>query len=585
MATKIGYNPELANTGIDWVTVGTDVANTLKLQEETREANRVAAKEALQKEIKDLAATELGKDAQANQWIMNGVDAITSTALIDQKLWQNGVLSTKDYTRNRANRKNGTELVLQAFNTYNKDYNTILEGVKKGELSSKTLDMRAQLDSLFDFGKTGIYINPNDGEVNVAKKDLVDGVYRMSDNPDEFLNASELMQAATAKFETFKAKEEAAVLAESVAQTVLRTIGGTDIQQAYLALETADQTAQDKLKKAREEQVKSILTNEKAGSFLADYLKEGYSFTRSKEEADADPKKILINQDGSTNFDDSKHGKEQYEYAVKKFDNLLETYLPKKKQLKTETEGDKGRKTTGKESGQIVTSLAIMQSGKTLDERKLSASDIAGRDNTIIKIVETPDEILVTRQAATKGAQPVTTPYPRGEATLNFVKGAASGLTGVQDLNTAIKNSSLTEGMVAAPITGTTVLFERTTPPKPPSGLERFDAQLNTDFNPNILSTVEYNDDDLTAALSTVATKYGVTISDAGIEKLTFSIGSGTNLKEQEVDLADVEGVTDAEKKANVLLILKGFVRSNKDATERFLSLESETTGIDYSKK
>lgn len=572
MATKIGYNPQLANTGIDWVTVGTDVANTLKLQEEAREKTRVEAKAALQKEIKDLAATELGKDAQANQWIMNGVDAITSTALIDQKLWQSGALSTKDYTRNRANRKNGTELVLQAFNTFNKDYDAVMEGINSGELSSKTLDLRAQVESLFDFGKTGIYINPNDGEVNVAKKDLVDGVYRMSDNPDEFLNASELMQAATAKFQRFKAKEEAAALAESVAQNVLRTVGGTSIQEAYLALD-GDEATQKKLNDARLDQVKSILTNEKAGSFLADYLKEGYSFTRNKDEADADPKKILINQDGSTNFEDSKHGKEQYDYAVKKFDELLETYLPKKKQFKTETEGDIGRKTTGKSSGQIVTSLAIMQSGKTLEERVLSASDIAGRDNTIIKIVETPDEILVTRQAATKGAQPITTPYPRGVQTIGFVQGAASGLTGVEDLNTAIRNSSLTEGMVAAPITETAVLFERTTPPKPPSGLVRFDAQLNADFNPNVITDEDFTDDaTVMGKLAPIATKYGVTIENPtrlSGDSLIFKIGSGNNEITQEVDFSETG-------KEGLLEALKGFIKSNKDATERFLALESD---------
>jgi len=480
MATKIGYRPELAATGIDWFTVGADVAKTLKEQEEAREKTRVEAKNALQKEIKDLAATELGKDAQANQWIMNGVDAITSTALIDQRLWQNGVLSTKDYMRNRANRKNGTELVLQAFNTYKKDYDSVMEGITNGDLSSKTLDLRAQLESLFDFGKTGVYINPKDGEVNVAKKNLVDGVYQMSDNPDEFLNASELMQAATSKYARFKAKEEAASLAESVAQTVLRTVGGTDIKQAYLALEGASSETQKKLNQARLEQVKSILTNEKAGSFLADYLKEGYSFTRSKDEADADPKKILVNQDGSTNFEDSKHGKEQYENAVQKFDELLETYLPKERKAKLVTEQEKAVARTGKAAGQVVTSLANMQAGKTSEERKLAASDIAGRDNTIIKIVETPTEILVTRQAATAGAQPITTPYQRGDATLGFVKGAASGLTGIEDLNTAIRNSGLTEGMRAFPITETAVLFERTVPPKAESPFVALDQKLQS---------------------------------------------------------------------------------------------------------
>jgi hypothetical protein len=493
MATKIGFDASLANTGVDWVTVGNDVVKTLKQQETNRENTRVQAKQALQEEIKNLAATELGKDAEANQWIMNGVDSITGTGLIDQRLWESGVLSTKDYLRNRANRKNGTELVLQAFNTYTDDYEAIMEGIKSTELSSKTLDLRAQLDSLFDFGKTGIYINPQDGEVNVAKKELVDGVYRMSDNPSEFLNASEMLQAATSKYNRFKALEEAEVLAKSVAQTVLRTVGGTDIKEAYRAVEGLSSEEQTKLKEARLGQVKSILNNEKAGSFLADYLKEGYSFVRTIEEANADEKKILVNQDGSTNFEDSKHGEAQLSYAVQEFDKLLETYLPKTRKEKIVSEKDKSKKADSTKEGNKVSDLAKMQSG-TKQERIVSASDAAGRDDSVTQIIETVDDIYFVRTDA-KG-NVTTTPYPRPESTINWVKGAASGVTDIEDLTKALKFSGIEEGMTRADITedgalkeitlpdGTTVLgnvlFKRTAPAKKESPFVKLDKKLET---------------------------------------------------------------------------------------------------------
>ena len=585
MATKIGFDAKLAGTGVDWLRVGKDVASTLKSQEETREANRKAGAQAVADEIKALSATEMGKDAQANQWMADGINAISETALIDKRLWEKGALNTKDFMRNKTNRANGTDIVLQAYKKYNEDYGAIMEGVQSGELADKTLQARAQIERLFDFGKTGMYINPLDGEVNVAEKELgEDGVYRMSKNPDKLLNASRLLQGATAKYYRFKADEEAAALAKGVATTILRTVGGTNIEQAYLAIDGLPPAEQKKLNSARKKQVQAMLTDDKAGSFLNDYLvEEGYSFTNDIEEAKKNDKLILMNQDGSNNFsENSPHGKAQMEYAVQEFDKLLEVYLPKKQKFKTDTEGDIGRKTTGKASGRIVTSLATMQAGKTLEERVLSASDIAGRDDTIIKIVETPDEILVTRQSSTKGAQPVTTPYPRGEATLSFVKGAASGLTGVEDINTALKNSSLTEGMVAAPITKTAVLFERTTPPKPPSGLVRFDAQLANAFNPNVITDEDFTDDaTVLGKLAPIATKYGVTIENPTRvtgDSLIFKIGTGNNEVTQEIDFSETgrEGLLEA---------LKGFIKANKDASERFLALESGTTGIDYSNK
>ena len=191
MATKIGFDAKLAGTGVDWATVGKDVSETLIQQEQQREKNRVAMDKAVADEIKTLAGTELGKDAQANQWIMNGVGAITGSSLMDSRLLKNGLLSSRDFSRNLANRTQGTELVLQAYNTYNKDYDEIMEKINSGDLSEKTLQARAQVESMFDFANTDIFINPTDSEVNVSKKVLKDGVMVMSDNPDDFMNAKE----------------------------------------------------------------------------------------------------------------------------------------------------------------------------------------------------------------------------------------------------------------------------------------------------------------------------------------------------------------------------------------------------------
>ena len=387
MATKIGFDAKLAGTGVDWLSVGKDVASTLKAQEETREANRKAGAQAVADEIKALSATEMGKDAQANQWMADGINAISETALIDKRLWEKGALSTKDFMRNKTNRANGTNIVLQAYKKYNEDYGAIMEGVQSGELAGKTLQARAQIERLFDFGKTGMYINPLDSEVNVAEKELgEDGVYRMSKNPDKLLNASRLLQGATAKYYRFKADEEAAALAKGVATTILRTVGGTNIEQAYLAIDGLPPAEQKKLNSARKKQVQAMLTDDKAGSFLNDYLvEEGYSFTNDIEEAKKNDKLILMNQDGSNNFsENSPHGKAQMEYAVQEFDKLLEVYLPKKKQapiIKPKSTYDQKSEEQTKIDRQGVEAWAGMYYG-TPEEQKGFADRLLGSPNS-----------------------------------------------------------------------------------------------------------------------------------------------------------------------------------------------------------
>ena len=399
MATKIGFDAKLAGTGVDWLSVGKDVASTLKAQEETREANRKAGAQAVADEIKALSATEMGKDAQANQWMADGIDAITEISLIDKRLWEKGALSTKDFMRNKTNRANGTNIVLQAYKKYNEDYGAIMEGVQSGELADKTLQARAQIERLFDFGKTGMYINPLDGEVNVAEKELgEDGVYRMSKNPDKLLNASRLLQGATAKYYRFKADEEAAALAKGVATTILRTVGGTNIEQAYFAIDGLPPAEQKKLNSARIKQVQAILTDDKAGSFLNDYLvEEGYSFTNDIEEAKKNDKLILMNQDGSNNFsENSPHGKAQMEYAVQEFDKLLEVYLPKKKEapLAPKPSALTATERTAQKEGEIGYGLALdLTSGGAAAGESLQK--IKANNNSIGNVYETDTSYVI----------------------------------------------------------------------------------------------------------------------------------------------------------------------------------------------
>ena len=333
MATKIGFKakPLIDSGGVDWLSVTKDVVKTLTEQEEAREATRVKGQADYAADVKQMVETPLGKDAEANEWLTNGITSITGSAGMDNRLWRSGALSTKDYMRNRANRTQGTDLVLSAYKTYNKNYDAVMEGIDDKSLAGeKMLFLKAQAESMFDFGKTGLYINPLNSEINVAKKQLVDGAYVMSDNPNEFLNASELMQAASAMHKGFDANTAAATLAESVGQRLIRDGFGNTIESAYMAVTGADNDTKSKIKQARLDQVRGILNNEDAGAYLTDTLNEGFSFTKDADEAATKnkvmSKMILLNQDGSTTL-----SKEQMDYAVDKFDTLLEVYLPKEK--------------------------------------------------------------------------------------------------------------------------------------------------------------------------------------------------------------------------------------------------------------
>ena len=98
MATKIGFKaqPLIDSGGVDWLSVSKDVVKTLTLQEEAREATRVKEQENYAADMKKMVETPLGKDAEANEWLTNGVASISGSAGMDNRLWRSGALSTKD---------------------------------------------------------------------------------------------------------------------------------------------------------------------------------------------------------------------------------------------------------------------------------------------------------------------------------------------------------------------------------------------------------------------------------------------------------------------------------------------------------
>ena len=610
MATKIGFDAKLAGTGVDWATVGKDVSETLIQQEQQREKNRVAMDKAVADEIKTLAGTELGKDAQANQWIMNGVGAITGSSLMDSRLLKNGLLSSRDFSRNLANRTQGTELVLQAYNTYNKDYDEIMEKINSGDLSEKTLQARAQVESMFDFANTDIFINPTDSEVNVSKKVLKDGVMVMSDNPDDFMNASELMQGATAQYARFQANDEAKALADAVGQRVLRDIGGNTVTEAYLKIDSLSVEERKKLDEARLLQIQAVLTDDKAGSFLVDTLnktlepgKGPYSFTKNKDEAARDEFKILMNQDGSNNFT-TDNGKKQMKLAVEKFDVMLEGFLPAKRTAplpEKVNQADKTRYNNNQKEGNKVSALANLQAGKTIEIREASAADIASRNENISQIIETQEDIFTITTG--KDGNSIVTSTPRPENTNLFVTGAAGRFTNVTDLEVARKYSGITEEMTRFDLEGLdtletitlpdgkvvqgNVLFKQTTEPKKKGGLQKFNEQIDSDFSnieiegEQLITDDDFEDDAIVIGkLTPLATKYGIRLVNptnySGSQSIQFLVGSGTNLVDQVIEFNDTTP-------KGLLESLKGFIKSSKDAEERYLSLDAEKTGIDTS--
>ena len=585
-----GYVKRDVENQVDWASITKEMVTTLEEEYSRREKKKEDIDKASREFGKILTDAEGSSHKALNEFWLDSSSSIQELRRMQDDLLKRGLLDYKSYVAQRQNLTDGSDELINLVKGFDSKWTAV-----KDDPNASAFDFWniGNIQGFGNFSDYKTWANPTDGKLSLGKMVLnpETGQKELSSDSTQYQQVSFLKNRMNQRAPKYDYEKAIKKVTDNVGRYVkAKSVGA--------AKTIEDVTKSEAYQKQINTWIDVMIENPfNAGSMLTDWLGYAENYTDDEKQSNefdlvdtgrVDEKDNPIMMKSykyvETEVDPIQKGsglrrpkikKEQEEQLREAIRNEIESRLDY-----IETAAPRDTPSVGERAGQTVTSLATMQAGKTLEERKLSASDIAGRDNNIIKIIETPDEILVTRQSSTKGAQPVTTPYPRGEATLSFVKGAASGLTGVEDINTALKNSSLTEGMVAAPITETAVLFERTTPPKPPSGLVRFDAQLANDFNPNILSEITYEDSSIMGKLTPIATKYGVRIINTSptSESLTFEIGEGNQMVDQTVELGETT-------KEGILNSLKGFIRANKDASERFLALESGTTGIDYSNK
>jgi hypothetical protein len=505
----------------------------------------------------------MGKDAQVNEFVMNAREQLTETSLMDKRLWENGILSTKDFLRNNNNRTTGTASLINSFKTYNADYDRIVKGVEDKTLSRITLNRKAQVEKLFDMRTHAFVVNPTTGEPNIVKRDANGAP---SSDPNDIVNSSVVDFLSTADVKYFNAQTTAKGIVDSLGQRLIRDGLGKTTKGAYLALDSAGEAAKAQLKSAREEAIDVALMGSNMASFLVD--SGDYDTTTNKDEADKNDKLILENPDGTFEYDEK-----QKTEAKLRFDRLLESMIPRSEEKEKISE----TKTTklGKVKAQ-TTILSKIQSG-TKEERIIGASNIAGlaKNKNIVRITEYKDRLEILR-ANDKG-ETFTETISVPTSTAEFVKGASTLLTDITNINEALRQSGITGESIIdrETITDGTVLFERKTPPKPPSALEKFDAQLDAEFKTGVLGTGDdaTSEENVEAKFAPLAAKYGVTIKvpyDFGeIIELSSGTGDSKNTEKFEIGKMSEQGIVD---------LIKGFIKNKKDLRERVLAVDSKGT-------
>jgi hypothetical protein len=174
--TYYGYAERSADSYTDWAEIGkyaTDMIDeTIKVRQEKKDALDKATRDAL----KQIADTPVGADASARQSAIEMADIVSKNLLIQEKLMKSGRLDPKDYLIYNQNALDSIDLAFNANKAYQENYQKIMDGVAKEEMSGLTILNAAKAEQYGDWNKNGYMMSPNGTlMVGVKTEEDIDG--------------------------------------------------------------------------------------------------------------------------------------------------------------------------------------------------------------------------------------------------------------------------------------------------------------------------------------------------------------------------------------------------------------------------
>jgi hypothetical protein len=287
-----------------------------------REQKKTAIDAASRKYGQVLANSPMGEHRTAREATLKFADDAANYMRMQDQLLKSGQMKLKDYTIARQNLLDGTENAFAAMKEFQNDYGELMERAKTNQSALLELRSMEQVQKFGNWTKSGFYINPTNGNVNVAmmtEKDINGKkVYTMDDNPGEFASVNYVRGLIKTRFNRYDPNAAAdgfvkamgtqieavqKAVANLSSQGLIQTV--TDIRNKKTIDPVTNQIIYN-IDMAENQAVQAALANDyDRASLLTDSKKTApngklYDFTNNAQEAAANPNLILKTYDPNT---------------------------------------------------------------------------------------------------------------------------------------------------------------------------------------------------------------------------------------------------------------------------------------------
>jgi len=320
MGTYYKYAERNADSQINWAEVGKDMSDMLKDEVKIREEKKAAIDAASREFGKVLSDPPQGEHTGASAFALKYSDNASQFLKMQDQLLKSGQMKVKDYTIARQNLTDGTDVAFNLTKNYQKFYGEKMERYRTDKSQDLEQWLMGQSEIYSNFNKHDLWINPTDGTVSLAAKELknVDGkdVYVMNKNPNTFATVSTINNWITGQYDKFNTNAAAdafvGALGDELKATTTQIASLSQTGQITTIADITSRTDIDpdtkkilfKFIDAENQGIESVYANDinrlsavtNSVKFCSTNGKQ-YTFTRDETDAKNNPEKILLKVD------------------------------------------------------------------------------------------------------------------------------------------------------------------------------------------------------------------------------------------------------------------------------------------------
>lgn len=419
--TYFGYIDKEEASAVNWGQVGQDLSKILTDAGDARQAKRDAYDKASEEYQKILNDAPSGDFKTANSFALNHANDAARYRLLQDRLFKNGLMNERQYTRSRQNLKDGTNQLFGLAKEYEAEYKDKMQRMKNNESQYVEQWLMERIEGLSNLKNTGSYINSESGMVSIGK--LVKGPNKndpstLSKDPNDILTVNQLRNRYKDQYNKFDVSatmnEEVqrmgsfinsvktaggATFAGKITKFLDPTLRGTDLDDRQTKIVNSFEKMEKDMINSYIEAVplnalsvltNTIITNPDTG--------KRFELTFDKKPtAKPDPDKIYLTDDGSGTVSPDLTDAQQklvFEAVQVNFRNQLDaetTVSTYNEPKESTTQTNERTKTTQNEN--VVTNMGKLYYGT--DEQVKEAEDFLRSINPNIKSIDRNGESVI----------------------------------------------------------------------------------------------------------------------------------------------------------------------------------------------